>query len=530
MYDQSPVDAEVLIAGMGPTGVVLAGLLGQRGIRVTVFDKLPGLYELPRAAGMDHEVMRIAQELGIAGELDEFVVPYRPSVYVGTSGQVIKRLDSPAPPFRLGWEPMFAFDQPAFETALRKRVGQLPSVTAILEAEVSAVGQDEHAAWVDVRLVDGTTQRHRGRYLVACDGGGSTVRRELGITMEDLGFHEPWLVVDALVDDDAVLARLPQTQVQYCEPARPSTFINLAGRHRRWEISLNPGELPVGPVDGATVWRWLERWIKPGEARIWRAAAYMFHGLVANEWRRGRVFLAGDAAHMTPPFMAQGMAQGMRDAQNLAWKLDAVLHGRTGDHLLDTYATERRPHVVTTTGHTIELGRVICERDLAAAGVRDRELRGSHTDVPVTLRADLLPPLHGGLIATGIPGAGEILPQPFVRVGEGTARLDDITGPVFRVVTTSAVGDLDLERLQRAVDPLGGTVVQISSPPDEFRSAKYGFVELDGVMAGWLKSLGRTIAIARPDHRVYGTAASADQALALIGDLRAALPQPVLEK
>ena len=196
-------------------------------------------------------------------------------------------------------------------------------------AEVQGVGQDDEGAWADVRLEEGTDAvRFRGRYLIACDGGASVIREKiLGITMDDLGFHEPWLVVDVLVNEDK-LAKLPQTQVQYCEPERPSTYVTCVGNHRRWEITLNPGDRSSGVFPDEELWPLLERWITPEDGRIWRSAAYRFHGLVANEWRRGRILLAGDAAHMTPPFMAQGMAAGMRDALNLAWKLDRVIQSR----------------------------------------------------------------------------------------------------------------------------------------------------------------------------------------------------------
>lgn len=506
-------DAQVLIAGMGPTGVALAGLLGRRGVRTAVFDRLAGLYPLPRAAGMDHEVMRIAQEMGLAARLATYVVPYRASEYRGVHGDVIKRLDSPPPPYRLGWEPMFAFDQPGFEAVLRERVAELPAVTVSLETEVTAVGQDDTGVWADVRRPGSArTERVRGRYLVACDGGSSPVRQQLGTTMTDLGFHENWLVIDAIIDDDAVLARLPGTHVQYCEPRRPATFVNLVGRHRRWEIALDPGELPVGPVPNDAVWPWLERWIKPGEARIWRAAAYLFHGLVADRWRHGRILLAGDAAHMTPPFMAQGMAQGMRDAQNLAWKLHAVLDGAS-ERLLDTYEAERRPYVVTTTDHTIALGRVISERDEAAALARDAEMLAAHAgEVPVTVRSSFLPPLGAGLLAAHTPGAGEILPQPFL--GDGETRMDDVTGAGFRVIVTPAVGTDDCRRLQAAIAPLNGTVVRIHPPGAAAEPA-----ERDGLLTAWLHDLRRAIVIARPDHYVYGTAGSVRDGLALIREL-----------
>ncbi|MBB6627805.1 bifunctional 3-(3-hydroxy-phenyl)propionate/3-hydroxycinnamic acid hydroxylase [Nocardioides sp. KIGAM211] len=529
MSTETGPDVQVLIVGMGPTGAALAGLLGQRGVRCAVLDKQPSLYPLPRAIGMDQEVMRIAQELTVTSRLDGHVAPYRPSVYHGVDGQVIKRFDSPPPPHRLGWDPMFAFNQPAFETALRDRIAELPSVSVELETTVAAVGQDANGVWVDLVQPDAAALRRiRGDYLVACDGGSSPVRTNLGITMTDLEFHENWLVVDAIIEDDDVLARLPQTHVQYCDPQRPATFVNLVDRHRRWEISLEPGELPVGPVDVEDVWPWLDRWVKPGEARLWRAAAYLFHGLVADEWRRGRILLAGDAVHMTPPFSAQGMAAGMRDVQNLAWKLNSVLDGGAPETLLDTYQLERRPHVITTTQYTISLGRVIGERDEAAARARDAQLFAEHGgEVPVTYRTEFLPPLVDGLIARDTPGAGQVLPQPFVQRGEAAVRLDDLVSPGFRVVVAAAA-EVELNRLRTAVAPLGGSVIRIGETAlAEAAAGQPGsFIECDGVLTRWLEAVGSTIAIARPDHYIYATASSTAEAVALLDDLVATCGRP----
>src|SRR4051812_29141506 len=216
-------EVDVIIVGMGPTGATLAGLLGQRGVRVAVVARLPALSPLPRAAGLDHEVMRIMQELGIADRLAPHIEPYRPSKYRGMDGQLIQRLDSTPPPFRLGWAPNYVFEQPAFERAIRARLGELPNVTTGCNAEVIAAGQEAEYAWADVRLPGrADPERYVGRYLVACDGGSSPIRKQLGITLEDLGFDEPWLVVDAIVSEQK-LADLPQTQVQYCEAGRPAT-------------------------------------------------------------------------------------------------------------------------------------------------------------------------------------------------------------------------------------------------------------------------------------------------------------------
>lgn len=266
---------DVLIAGLGPTGATLAALLGQSGLRVAVFDRLPDLYPLPRAIGLDHEALRIMQTLGLGERITPCIAPYRPSEYRGMDGGLIKRLDMAPEPHPLGWAPNYVFNQPMFETLLRQRLSELPTVDAFLEADVQVTGQDATSAWADVLLKgQDTPTRFSGSHLVACDGGASPIRKRLGITLEDLDFDEHWLVVDALVSADK-LAELPQTQVQYCEAARPSTFVVGPGNHRRWEILLLDGD-SLSPDDPEEeLWPLLSRWIRPGEAQLWRAAAYL---------------------------------------------------------------------------------------------------------------------------------------------------------------------------------------------------------------------------------------------------------------
>ena len=209
--------------------------------------------------------------------------------------------------------------------------------------------------------------------MIACDGASSGTRQQLGIAFEDLVFDEPWLVVDLQVNN-AALGKLPETAAQFCDPSRPTSFIIGPGNHRRFEIMLLPGEDPREMEEPAQVWRLLARWITPDDATLWRAASYRFHALVAQEWRRGRVFLAGDAAHQQPPFIGQGMCQGIRDVGNLVWKLDRVLKGQSGAELLDTYGEERSEHVRQLTTRIKAIGHVICERDPVAAEARDARI------------------------------------------------------------------------------------------------------------------------------------------------------------
>lgn len=515
---------DVIICGLGPTGAILAGLLGQRGVQVAAFDKLPDLYPTPRAIVFDHEAMRVVQELGIADRVRRHTASYRPTEYRGARGQVIRRFDASPPPYRLGWEPSCVFDQPSFEREVRARLEEIANVAATWPAEVTSFKEDDEGVTVEVKTPDGMVSSYRAAYLVACDGGSSPIRKQLGIELHDLGFEEPWIVIDVDVDERK-LPDLPQTLVQYCDPQRPATFIVGPGNHRRWEIMMSPGDRFSENLTDDELWPLLDRWIKPGEGRLRRAAAYRFHGLVAKQWRRGRVLLAGDSAHMTPPFLGQGMVQGIRDAQNLGWKLARVIQGESPDGLLDCYGVERRPHVEHTTQVAIELGRQICERDPEKARVRDASLLAEQGGEPRTVvRQSLIPGLEQGLIAGDTPGAGETFPQPWVSFKGAEARLlDDITGPVFLVVTTMVLDEAQQRELTGILASERGRLVCLGAAEKQRDDAVLCLEEVTPVIQPWLAGLDRWIAIVRPDHYVFGTASTVEETVALLQRLRAGL-------
>ncbi|MBV8030879.1 MAG: bifunctional 3-(3-hydroxy-phenyl)propionate/3-hydroxycinnamic acid hydroxylase [Betaproteobacteria bacterium] len=444
------VDFDVVVVGFGPTGATLAALLGQAGVRTLVVDRAREVYDRPRAFALDHEIMRVFQNLGIARAVLPHTAPFTPSEYYGVDGQLIKRLGSIDPPYPLGWPPNLVFNQPAIEKILRERVASFPSVEVKLGVSLESFSLPE------VKI---SGERILASCLVGCDGAASTVRQQLGIEYEDLEFDEPWLVVDLVVGDSG-LAKLPQVSVQYCEPSRPCTYLIGPGAHRRWEIMLLPGEDPARMEK--EVWTLLSRWLSPEDARLWRVASYRFHALVAREWRRGNVFLAGDAAHQQPPFTGQGMCQGIRDAANLAWKLT-----RQNESLLRSYEVERKTHVRRLTSTIKEIGRLICERDPAAARARDmRLLAEAGGDVRTVPRQSLIPPLEAGFLSPiPHPANGTLFPQP--RMADGRL-LDDVAGTGFRV----------------------------------FR--KEFFNNTQG--AAWFERNGAIAALVRPDHYVYGVA------------------------
>ncbi|MEI6722760.1 MAG: bifunctional 3-(3-hydroxy-phenyl)propionate/3-hydroxycinnamic acid hydroxylase [Betaproteobacteria bacterium] len=494
-------DFDVAIAGFGPAGATLACLLGAQGLRTFVVDRLTGIYDKPRAFAMDHEVMRVFQNIGLADAIAPHVAPFSASEHYGVDGQLIRRLTMIDPPYPLGWTPSMVFRQPPLEAALREKVRATPGVTVSLGEELESFTQD--AGNVTLALRRGSEVREvTARYLVGCDGASSTVRRTLGIQHEDLGFDEPWLVVDVGVNAQGA-AKCPATSAQFCEPSRPTTFLIGVGEHRRWEIMLLPGEVPHEVETDAAVWKLLSRWLTPQDGTLWRRASYRFHALVASRWREARVFLAGDAAHQQPPFLGQGMCQGIRDVANLAWKLAAVLQGRAGDALLDTYGEERGSHVRRLTTTIEHIGRNICERDEAKARARDADLiaqaGGSVKSVP---RQDLIPPLDGGLLATRPNSAnGTLFPQPRVAVEGRSALLDDVAGCGLRLVLGADADSGKVAALEN-VRRSGAQVVQVGGK---------GWPEADGIVTAWFARHGACAALVRPDHYVYGVASKLDE-------------------
>jgi 3-(3-hydroxy-phenyl)propionate hydroxylase len=505
-------DFDVAISGFGPAGATLACLLGAQGIRTFVVDRLTEVYDKPRAFAMDHEIMRVFQNIGLAEAIEPHIAPFTASEHYGVDGQLIRRLTMIDPPYPQGWIPSMVFRQPPLEEALRKLVRTTPGVTISLGEEMVSFTQD--ADRVNITLKRGDAARTiTARYLVGCDGASSTVRRALDIKHEDLDFDEPWLVVDVGVNDKGA-AKLPKTSAQFCEPSRPTTFLIGVGEHRRWEIMLMPGETPQDFETDTAVWKLLSRWLSPADGTLWRRASYRFHALVASRWRERRVFLAGDAAHQQPPFLGQGMCQGIRDVANLSWKLIDVLQGRASDALLDTYGAERGAHVKRLTTTIKHIGHTICERDVAKARARDAQLLaqagGSVKSVP---RQDLIPPLDCGLLASNTSTAnGTLFPQPRVTHQGASRLLDDVAGHGLRLVLGDAV-DASRVAALTSVKTSGAAVVQVGGA---------GWPEADGIVAAWFAAHGAVAALVRPDHYVYGVASTLDEIQSLAASYQSA--------
>jgi 3-(3-hydroxy-phenyl)propionate hydroxylase len=488
---------DVIVVGFGPSGAVAAGLLGQAGVRTLCIDRATQVYDKPRAIAVDHEIMRVFQGLGVADRVMEHVAVFPPSEFYGADGRLIKRIDTVPPPYPLGYTPTMVFTQPPVEAILREHAASYSCVEVTLGTMLVDFSEVGDAVEVDLRSDNGESRRVTCSWLIGCDGASSTVRTQLGIPYEDLEFDEPWLVVDMKVNELG-LAKLPEVAIQYCEPSRPCTYIVGPGGHRRWEIMLQEDEDPVQMQQAAQVWKLLERWMTPDDGELWRAASYRFHALVAKHWRRGRVFIAGDAAHQQPPFIGQGMCQGIRDVTNLIWKLTSVMGDRASESLLDSYEVERKAHVRELTTRIKEIGSVICERDPVAAASRDQRLIDAAGGTVRTIaRQDIVPGLHGGMLCVETHAArGTLFPQPRVRDGETVRLLDEVTGGGWRVVIADSA--LVSDRARDTAQACGAQWIAVPL-----------MQETEGVLAQWFQKHQCSAAIVRPDHYVYAVAVDA---------------------
>ncbi|HBO3146296.1 bifunctional 3-(3-hydroxy-phenyl)propionate/3-hydroxycinnamic acid hydroxylase [Pseudomonas aeruginosa] len=510
------MDYDLVIVGMGPVGVTAANLAGQWGLKTLVLDKSDTIYQNPRAMGLDQEVMRTFDNIGVADALAAHVMPYRASHYLNGEGQLIKRIEAARAPHLLGWAPNYVFSQPPLERALRENLQFFSNIEVRLGCEVLDVEESDGICRVRTSKRDGSVEEVSSTFVMACDGGTSPLRTRLQLRMDDLEFDEPWLVVDVLLKEGAG-AHLPETNVQYCDTERPSTFVVGPGRHRRWEFMINPGETPADIVRTECIQQLISRWLPADEYDIWRASTYRFHALILERWRVGNLLFLGDAAHMTPPFLAQGMCQGIRDAMNLVWKIALIRRGLATPSLLDTYQEERAPHVRRTTEVAKAFGQTICERNPARAVERDKRLQAEMQSNPGgTIRQSLIPGLSNGLIGHQDP-AGQLFPQPRVVNHRGEENLlDRFTGQSFRLVIASTFSDPDtlLKQLPQLLGdcrlPLAVVRLRAGTPQGEGE-----YRELDGLLSEWMIKKGCQVLLVRPDHYIYGSANDVEQSVAL---------------
>jgi 3-(3-hydroxy-phenyl)propionate hydroxylase len=476
-------DCDVLVAGLGPVGAVLTALLAQRGVHTIAIDRDLEPYPLPRAVHFDHEIMRIFQQLGLAGEVRRHTRDLPDYEFRAADGQVLMKL---RPPRRTpsGWGGGYMFHQPGLEAVLRERLAAMPSADIQLGQRLEALAQDADGVTAKVTSPAGAAAI-RARYLVGCDGASSPVREAIGGGLFDYQFDEPWLVVDVRAPAGC---KVPAVNIQLCDPARPTTCVlSGPGRHR-WEFMLLPGEAAEAMMDDAVVHGLIRPW-DCGPVEIERMAVYRFHGLVANRWRAGRLMIAGDAAHQTPPFAGQGMCSGIRDAANLAWKLSAVLRGTASAAMLDTYQAEREPHVRSAIELAIGMGRVVCTLDRDAATQRDAGMLAAQASGAPALPPARSSPFVSDCVLADSHGAGELFPQPTAGEGPTTLRMDDRLGDEAWLIVRGSPGETAAGVRSLTLND------EVLAP---FRAA----------LMAWLDQHGAEAVLIRPDRYVFGSGAA----------------------
>lgn len=462
---------DVAIIGYGPTGATLANLLVNCGLRVAVIEREAAMYHLPRAVHFDGETMRVFQAAGVAEALEDRVRVNPGMRFMSPEGDLLLDWPRPQGAGPQGWHASYRLHQPDLEQLLRARLAKKTNVTVFAQCRVVGLEDSGETVTLTGQEATGETRTLSASYVVGCDGARSFTRDVIGSGMDDQGFEERWLVVDVLLKRDR--SDLGDHTLQFCDPDRPITYCRSPGNRRRWEITVKPGESDAEVTSPERLWDFLSRWITPEDADLERSAVYTFRSAVAHRWRKGRVMIAGDAAHLTPPFMGQGMCAGIRDAANLAWKLALCVKGLASESLLESYQAERAPNAQAFIETAVRLGGLINALDAQGAlDLGEQTASGSkrmETIAPSLGESDL-----GGMLTALTPHRGALFEQPVLANGR---KMDDVVGyaPVLIVrnglpegVTPSAMvlSTVDHVELGAALDRLDVDAVLLR--PDRY--------------------------------------------------------------
>jgi 3-(3-hydroxy-phenyl)propionate hydroxylase len=485
----------VVIVGAGPTGMTAAALLAQHGVDVVVFERTRDVTPIPRAVHFDDEVMRIFDRAGFGEAMADIATPIHGMQLLSQDRRLLCSFDREGVGPH-GFSRANGFDQPELERVMRRALSARAGVRLRYGVEVQAVEPRPHGAPMRVTARDletGALETVEASFVLGCDGARSRLREFVGTSLEDLGFHARWMVVD--VETTEALP-LYQGVLQVCSTERPATYVHVGRGRHRWEFMLVDGDTPEAMQEDRRVRSLLEPFLGDlaGRVTLRRRAVYAFHSLIANSYRRGRLFLLGDAAHQTPPFIGQGMGAGIRDADNLAWKLAWVLSGRAHESLLDTYQSERRAHTRAVIGRAVLLGRVMqMRRATAARDVLLRATAQSRHAMDWVMRGAY--PCYARGPAVGIDGArgGEHAPRfPLARAGR-SSHLDDVLGSDFGLVFR---GDRE-----RVAWPHGfGQALSLGHDVEDPQ----------GAVSSWLDRMRADAVLIRPDKVVMAAGSLAD--------------------
>lgn len=520
----SKTDFDVIQIGYGPVSKVSALLLDKLGWNVGVFERWGEVYPLPRAVCIDHEIYRMLHAVGLGKITDKVTEKAPPYRWYNSEWKELLMIDWPKGSISGGSEVNF-IHQPSFEKELDIEISNRDNISVFLEHDFIDVQQHQHYATVKVKDIHtGELKTFTAKFILGLDGANSAVRESQKISRTDLGFEADWLVVDYTLEEGLSASSLGIVECgQYCNPERPTTIVpggNMNGReNRRWEFMRLPHETKEEMLKEEKVFNLLGDWIKPEQGQLVRHALYTFRSLVTDTWVKGRIILAGDAAHVMPPFMGQGMCAGIRDVWNLSWKLDKVLRGTAGESLLKTYEEERKPHVTEVIKLSMFLGSIICMPDKEQAAQRDAEF---FSDNPPQMQP--FPHLTSGFIAKdskGEPshGAGLLSPHGTVRYQRRTGRLDRFTkSNTFKIlVENHATHELLDAKVQQLIEMLNIDVVVIA---DKKEAKDNEFADTQEQLLPFMHSLGVKLLLVRPDLYLFGTASNNQELDVLLQQLQ----------
>lgn len=509
-------DSEVMIIGAGPVGLMIANYLGAQGINVTVIEQLPTLIDYPRAIGIDDESLRTFQAVGLASEVVPYTTPYHAMRFLTPKGRCFADIQPNTNEF--GWSRRNAFIQPKADRALYEGLDRFSNVEVLFSRELVNFGQDNEQTWANFTNEKGEEERISAKYMIACDGGNSFVRRNLNISFDGETAPNQWIVMD--LENDPI--GTPNIYL-CCDAERPYVSAALPQGIRRFEFMVMPGETEEELSKPENMDRLLSKVLPSTEnIKFIRQRVYTHNARLAGKFREGRILLAGDAAHIMPVWQGQGYNSGMRDANNLSWKLSLVVKGLADPSLLDTYQQERRDHAKAMIDLSVLAGKVLAPPKKWQATLRDGVSWLLNYVPPVKryfveMRFKPMPKYHQGVLVEPKPAlkdspVGKLFIQPMVRVGNEISKLDDVIGQNFAVIAwgtdpMQGLSEAEIQHWQQ----LGTKFIQVV-PSVQLKSQIQTHPDVLCVgdethaLKDWFGRYPASVAIIRPDRFVASIA------------------------